>query len=138
MAGGTVCDHVGAQTSLSSRHLGGDEDVSALGRRPSISRGRSAKSASGCQCESSGPSTPGGAFRRCQTNHQFKHRIRGEPLDARELFSDEVFESIEAIAEAFESLEVDNGYCSIDEYVQKVCEESPSSCPVSENFVSPC
>jgi hypothetical protein len=49
-----------------------------------------------------------------------------------------VFESIEAIAEAFESLEVDNGYCSIDEYVQKVCEESPSSCPVSENFVSPC
>ena len=55
-----------------------------------------------------------------------------------ELFSDEVFETIEAIAEAFESLEVDNGYCSIDEYVQEVCDESPAACPVSDNFVSPC
>lgn len=62
----------------------------------------------------------------------------GEPLDARELFSDEAFETMKAIAEVFESLEIDNGYCSIDAYVQKVCEESPSACPVSESFVSPC
>lgn len=62
----------------------------------------------------------------------------GEPLDARELYSDEVFETLEAIAEIFESLEIDNGYCSIDEYVQKVCEESPSACPVSADFESPC
>ncbi len=68
----------------------------------------------------------------------------GEPLDARELFSDEVFKKIEAIAEAFESLGEDNGYCSIDNYVQKICKEEEEgdapvgSCPVSDDFSSPC
>jgi len=62
----------------------------------------------------------------------------GEPLDARELFSEEVFEMLEAIAEAFELLEIDNGYCSIDQYVQKVCEETPAACPVGDDFDSPC
>lgn len=63
----------------------------------------------------------------------------GEPLDARELFSDEVFERMKQIAEDFvESTEIDNGYCSIDAYVMKVCEESPSACPVGDDFRSPC
>ena len=62
----------------------------------------------------------------------------GEPLSAHELFSDEVFKTLENIAKTFESLEKDNGYCSIDQYVMQVCEESPSKCPVGNDFQSPC
>ena len=47
----------------------------------------------------------------------------GEALNAHELFGEDISEKIKAIAEVFEAFELDNGYCSIDNYVQKVCEE---------------
>lgn len=63
----------------------------------------------------------------------------GEPLEAYELFSEETLETMKRIAEeVMKSLEIDNGYCSIDSYVKKVCEETPSACPVSNDFESPC
>ena len=68
------------------------------------------------------------------------HNIHVDPdgLRSHELFSDKVFEELEAIAKAFEFLKVDNGYCSIDQYVMKVCEESPINCLVTDDFTSPC
>ena len=61
------------------------------------------------------------------------------PLDAKELFSDDVFEVMKKAAEAFEKdMEIDNGYCSIDAYVKEVCAEDPHACPVSADFSSPC
>ena len=68
----------------------------------------------------------------------------GEALNAHELFGEDISEKIKAIAEAFEAFELDNGYCSIDNYVQKVCEEEEEgeapvgSCPVGGDFASPC
>lgn len=68
----------------------------------------------------------------------------GEALNAHELYSDKVFKKLKNIAELFESQAVDNGYCSIDNYVQKVCSQEQmgkapiGSCPVSDDFSSPC
>jgi len=65
----------------------------------------------------------------------------GKGLSPSKLFSDKVFKNLKSIAKTFEKLMKeggDNGYCAIDRYVMKVCEKSPSQCPVSENFSSPC
>lgn len=66
-------------------------------------------------------------------------------LDAHELFRDETSEKLKKIAEFFEfHQEIDNGYCGIDRYVKKICMEEEDgkapigSCPVSDDFSSPC
>jgi len=65
----------------------------------------------------------------------------GKGLDPRKLFSDKPFKILKSIAKTFEKIMKeggDNGYCSIDRYVMKVCEKNPSQCPVGEDFSSPC
>jgi hypothetical protein len=67
-----------------------------------------------------------------------------EPIEASKLFSDKVFKQLQEIAKSFAFTKIDNGYCSIDNYVQKICENVKSgkapagSCPVGDDFFSPC
>lgn len=57
----------------------------------------------------------------------------GEPLDASELFSDDVFEKLKEIAENFAELNEDNGYCEgVQGYMIEVCDENPGLCPVED------
>jgi hypothetical protein len=56
----------------------------------------------------------------------------GEPMDAGELFSDETFETLTAIMEAFAELGAENGYCEgVSRYMAEVCDQSPGLCPVN-------
>lgn len=68
-----------------------------------------------------------------------------ESLDAFELYSADLSESLSNIAKFFEKWEIDNGYCGIDAYVQELCKPpdhpepvSVGRCPVSADFQSPC
>jgi len=68
----------------------------------------------------------------------------GEVLDAHELYSDETFNHMVEMALSFGLfLMIDNGYCGIDQYLEKICEEegrNDPKCLVGEDFaeISPC
>ncbi len=56
----------------------------------------------------------------------------GEMMDVGELFSDDVFEQLEAIMEAFAETGEDNGYCEgVQGYMVEVCDQNPGLCPVN-------
>ncbi len=65
----------------------------------------------------------------------------GEVIDAHELFSDEVFHHMEEMLLKFQlNTTIDNGYCGIDRYLKKICEEEGQNhpkCLVGEDF-DPC
>lgn len=57
----------------------------------------------------------------------------GEGLDPHELFGNEVFATLEAIAKAFEETQIDNGYCQgVSSYMAELCNENPGLCPVAD------
>ena len=62
------------------------------------------------------------------------------PMSADELFSDDVFDAMKTIKESFSVNAKDNGYCGIDAYLRKICEENPNGrkCIIGDDFVSPC
>lgn len=70
--------------------------------------------------------------------------VQGEGLPAYELFSDELEEKFRKLAERFAILlEVDSGYCGIDQFLRDMCEEAkedhkPGECLISDDVESPC
>jgi hypothetical protein len=68
----------------------------------------------------------------------------GDVMDAHELFSSEIFDHMIEMAKSFNLfLMIDNGYCGIDQYLEKICEEegrNDSKCLIGADFanVSPC
>lgn len=68
----------------------------------------------------------------------------GDFMDAHELFSSEIFDHMIEMAKSFNLfLMIDNGYCGIDQYLERICEEegrNDSKCLIGADFanVSPC
>ena len=75
----------------------------------------------------------------------FLHHDHGEALDALDLFSEEVFDRIKEYIKwlgngtSNEAIESAGFYCNIRDYVDEVCEETPTKCPINRvDFVAPC
>lgn len=69
-------------------------------------------------------------------NGEIRFREHGAPegklKDAGDLFSDETFETLKEIMEAFAELGAENGYCEgVSRYMAEVCDQSPGLCPVN-------
>ncbi|MEP2503546.1 MAG: hypothetical protein ABJH85_02290 [Paracoccaceae bacterium] len=57
----------------------------------------------------------------------------GEGLNAHELFSDDVFDSLKAIAKAFVETQVDNGHRDgVSTFMVEDCDENPGLCLLSD------
>jgi hypothetical protein len=66
-----------------------------------------------------------------------------ESLPLYEIFEDKTEEKMRKIEQLLLSLEVDSGYCGIDAFVQKMCEDAeaegkPGECLIGADFESPC
>lgn len=70
-------------------------------------------------------------------------QVKTESLSSYEIFKDHTKEKMKKISELLSLLKIDDGYCSIDNYVRKMCKDAkqdgkPGECLIGEEVTSPC
>lgn len=70
-------------------------------------------------------------------------QIKKNSLKSYQIFKDHTKEKMKKISELLAMLELDDGYCSIDRFVQEMCEDAkkdgkPGECLIGSDFQTPC